>query len=232
MIKKILSKDRYHAHHDWLSTYHLFSFADYYDPQNMNFGALRVFNDDTIDGESGFGAHSHRDMEIVTIMLEGELTHQDNMGNTKSMKKGEVQYMSAGTGVTHAEMNNAKEQIHLYQIWLMPKMRNLEPTYDQKDFSQMEEKNILVPVASDKDLSGAILMEADATIYKAELEKGKEINYTQESGRGVFIYVTEGTLEINGETFEKEDQARIENEKSLSLLTKEGSKFVLIDVIL
>ncbi len=231
MIKKILSKDRYHAQHDWLSTYHLFSFADYYDPSNMNFGALRVFNDDTIDGESGFGAHSHRDMEIVTIMLDGELTHQDNMGNTKTMKKGEVQYMSAGTGVTHAEMNNAKEQIHLYQIWLMPKMRNLEPAYDQKDFSQME-KNILVPVASDKDLDRAILIEADAIIYKAELNKEKEIEHAVENGRGVFVYVTEGTLEINGETFEKGDQARIENEKSLSLSAKEGSKFVLIDVIL
>ncbi len=116
MIKKISAHNRFRAQHEWLSTYHLFSFADYYDPENMNFGALRVFNDDTIDGNSGFGPHGHRDMEIVTIVLNGELTHKDSMGNIGTIKAGEVQYMSAGTGVTHTEMNTKDESVHLYQI--------------------------------------------------------------------------------------------------------------------
>jgi redox-sensitive bicupin YhaK (pirin superfamily) len=231
MIRRVSAEERYNSKIDWLDTFHLFSFADYYDPENMNFGALRVFNDDTIAGESGFGAHSHRDMEIVTIMLEGELTHKDDMGNEATMKKGEVQYMSAGTGVTHSEVNLAKEKTHLYQIWIMPKQRNLKPNYDQKDFSDSP-KNELVPVASDKEMGHAIHMQADATIYRATLEKEKTLQYDIEDNRGVFIYLTEGELEINGTKLEKGDQARIENEKSLIISAHEDSQFVMIDVIL
>ncbi len=232
MIKKIKSSERYNAKHGWLSSYHLFSFADYYDPNNMNFGALRVFNDDTIDGESGFGAHSHRDMEIVTIMLEGELTHQDDIGNTKVMKQGEVQYMSAGTGVTHSEMNMSKEKTHLYQLWIMPRVRNLSPDYDQKTFDGVEGMNTLIPVASNVEKNGVIVIQADATIYKAQLESGKAIDYYPAQGRGVFIYITEGVLTINEIEFAKEDQARIEDEEKLTIIAKETSAFVMVDVIL
>lgn len=233
MITKISSENRYHAHHGWLSTYHLFSFADYYDPRNMNFGVLRVFNDDTIDGESGFGAHSHRDMEIVTIMLEGELTHQDNMGNTAILKKGEVQYMSAGTGVTHSEVNASKEKTHLYQIWIMPKAKNLAPTYGQKDFSTREKKNVLVPVASDKVLDEAIVMQADATIYKAELAEGVTVKYALEKGRGLFVYVIQGSIDVNGSAFQMQDQARIKDERNISITApKKDARFIAIDVLL
>lgn len=231
MIQKIPAAKRYKADHGWLSSFHLFSFAEYYDPENTNFGVLRVFNDDRIDAESGFGAHGHRNMEIITLMLEGELTHQDNMGNSATMKSGEVQYMSAGTGVIHSEMNNSKERTHLYQIWIVSKEREMEPMYDQKDFSQME-SNVLVPVASGKDKEGAIPIRADATIYKAELRKDQTVDFAPESGRGVFLYVTKGALEVNGDPFKEGDQARITNENRLSITAASDSQFVLIDVIL
>lgn len=234
MITKIEAKNRYFATHGWLSSYHLFSFAEYYDPSNMNFGVLRVFNDDTIDEENGFEAHPHRDMEIVTIVLEGELSHQDNMGNSATIRKGEVQYMSAGTGVVHAEMNQSQESTHLYQLWLLPKKNGLTPTYGQKDFSEME-KNVLVPVASgreEENRDGAIEIQSDATIYKATLEKEKTITYTPEKGRGVFIYITKGTLEINDTVFTMGDQARIEGEESLTIFAQEETELVLLDVVM
>lgn len=229
MITKIEAKERYLANHGWLSSYHLFSFAEYYDPNNMNFGVLRVFNDDRIDGESGFGMHGHRDMEIVTIMLEGELTHEDTMGNKKSMKKGEVQYMSAGTGVMHSEMNLAQENVHLYQIWLLPKKNGLTPAYDQKNFSGSS-KNELIPVVSDVPTGDAITIQANATIYKGDFEKGTSYSYKIQEGRGIFIYITEGVLEINDIMLTTGDQARIENETSIILKSTQATKFVLIDV--
>jgi quercetin 2,3-dioxygenase len=140
VITVIQKEDRYEAKHGWLKSYHLFSFADYYDPRNINFGKLRVFNDDYISSENGFGAHSHRDMEIVTIMLSGELTHTDTMGNKKKIREGEVQYMSAGSGVVHSEINESKKETHLYQLWFEPKVRGLTPSYDQKNFSLSRKK--------------------------------------------------------------------------------------------
>ncbi len=231
MTQKIPAHDRYLASHSWLSTYHLFSFADYFDPDNMNFGALRVFNDDTIDGRSGFGQHGHRDMEIVTIVLSGELTHTDSMGNSGVIKAGEVQYMSAGIGVMHSEVNNGDEQVHLYQIWIMPKSKNLQPSYGQKDFTGIKEKNILVPVVSDKQIGQAIQIQADATIYLSELEASKKIAYELQSGRGLFVYVTEGAIIINAAEFAAGDQARIVDEKEIQMIGKMDAKFVAIDVV-
>lgn len=232
MIQKIQQEDRYLAEHGWLTSFHLFSFADYYDPHNMNWGVLRVFNDDSIDGESGFGAHSHRDMEIVTIMLEGELTHEDTMGNRKTMKAGEVQYMSAGSGVTHREINSGKERTHLYQIWIMPKVKGLKPSYDQKDFRETMKSNTLVPVASDRTVGGALLIQADATIYMAELKAGTKSTYAIEGRRGVFIYITRGSMTIQGIVYSLGDQARIKNENRLTLSAVDTTVFVMIDVLL
>jgi redox-sensitive bicupin YhaK (pirin superfamily) len=229
MIRKVLANARYKAEHDWLTTYHLFSFAMYFDRGNMNFGALRVFNDDYIDGENGFGAHQHDNMEIVTIVHEGQLTHQDSMGNTGIIRKGEVQYMSAGTGVTHAEVNQEKELIHLYQIWIMPDEQNLQPQYAQKNFSNIT-SNILVPVASGQKLPGAIPIRTNSTIYLCKLDAGHTINHQLEHDRGLFIYIKEGSLEINGTKFEKEDQARIMNEDIILIKTKSNTELVAIDV--
>jgi redox-sensitive bicupin YhaK (pirin superfamily) len=232
MIQKISSENRHLATHSWLSTYHLFSFADYFDPNNMNFGVLRVFNDDTIDAHNGFGQHGHRDMEIVTLVLTGELTHTDSMGNSGTIKAGEVQYMSAGSGVMHSEVNNSDEAVHLYQIWIQPKHKNLTPNYGQKDFAQLITKNTLVPVISDKEVGGAIHIEADVTIYLCELEGGKDVDYRLEVSRGLFIYIQTGSIIINGEEFVAGDQARIADESAIQIVSIDGGRFVAIDVVM
>lgn len=234
MTRRIPAIDRHKAEQDWLKSYHLFSFAMYQDRGNMNFGGLRVFNDDYIDGENGFGAHQHDNMEIVTIVHNGTLTHQDSMGNTGTIKAGEVQYMSAGTGVTHAEVNQEKEPIHLYQIWMFPDEQNLAPQYEQKDFSSMQ-KNVLVPVASGQkdsvqDLSGAIPIRTNTTIYKATMDPEKSVRYSLGKERGLFVYIKSGSAIINGITFEAEDQARIMDETDVLIKATESTGLVALDV--
>lgn len=229
MLRKIEAARRFAAHHDWLKTYHLFSFAMYHDRGNMNFGTLRVFNDDYIDGNSGFGAHTHDNMEIVTIVHSGTLTHQDSMGNSGSITKGEVQYMSAGTGVTHAELNQAEEPVHLYQIWIFPDKQNLPPHYAQQDFKNAP-VNKLVPVASGQDKSGAIKIRTNATIYTAKMERGQTIRHELTGNRGLFVYVKEGSLSINGTEFAKEDQARITDASTVLFKARTYSELVVIDV--
>lgn len=230
MITKLLANDRKFYDHDWLKTYHLFSFADYYDPNNIHFGALRVFNDDTIDGHQGFGAHSHSNMEIVTLVFEGQLTHQDSIGNTGKIAAGDVQYMSAGTGVTHAEMNNDPETVHLYQIWILPRQENLKPKYDQKNFGDVS--NSLVAVASGFGHDSAIAIEAPAVIFKAHFDEGKKIEHELKPNQGLFVYVTSGEITINNETFGAGDQARITDESQISIKAKSETKFVVIETSL
>lgn len=246
MVTKIPADRRHFADHGWLRTYYLFSFADYYDPANVNFGTLRVFNDDVIAARSGFSEHDHANMEIVTIVLDGELTHGDNMGTGGTIRAGEVQYMSAGSGVTHSEMNRSDAPVHLYQIWLLPDVEDAEPRYAQKDFSSIPKANILLPVASgsfpppagggversetEGSLNGTLEMRTDATIFLSELEMGRTIEHGLLTGRGAFIYVTEGRLDINGTDFMANDQARITHETSLRIKAREDSKFILIDV--
>ncbi len=229
MITNISASKRHLAKYEWLKTYHLFSFADYFDPLNLQFGVLRVFNDDTIGAFSGFDEHGHDNMEIVTIVLQGQLTHRDSLGNTTTIKAGEVQRMSAGTGVVHAEKNLADEPVHLYQLWFLPEAKDLVPSYAQRDFSYRE-KNRLVPIVSNKTIDDTLQMSADATIYLAELEEGKELRYSIVSQRGVFMYIQTGELEINGHVFETGDQARIESESELLVRAKQEAKFICIEV--
>ena len=237
MIKKIPASERYIANHDWLKTYHLFSFADYYDPANMNFGELRVFNDDTIAGQSGFGAHSHANMEIVTIVFEGVLTHQDSMGNNGTIKPGEVQYMSAGTGVTHAELNQGDETVKLYQIWMMPRTQGLTPQYNQKSFGNTT-KNTFTPLTSGfadvLKTSDAIEIQSDTTIYSIELEPNTNVEHVLPKNHGLFIYVASGSIQIGETEFSVGDQARITGEESIKILsTKNGenTKFIAIETL-
>ncbi len=230
MIKKIPAENRYHASHGWLSTYHLFSFADYYDEGNMNFGTLRVFNDDTIDAQSGFGAHSHENMEIVTIVLEGELTHKDSMGNVGTIAAGEIQYMSAGTGVTHAEMNTTDSPVHLYQIWLVPKEKGLAPAYAQKDFNDISNRNVLLPVVAATAMGEALQVRTNAVIYTSSLESGEMVNHTVENKRGAFIYVERGSLDVNQIEVSEGDQLRIDGEENLAIFATEDARLVLINV--
>ena len=227
MIIRIEAKDRYRADHGWLSSYHLFSFADYYDQENMNFGVLRVFNDDTVDGNNGFGKHGHRDMEIVTIVLEGELTHEDTLGNRKTIRAGDVQYMSAGMGVMHSEMNLRDEPVHLYQIWLQPAKTGLVPQYAQKNFSNRE-KNVLIPVASGIAKGDAIIIRSYATVHMCFLEKEKSFTATLSEGRTLFIYITKGALNINGIIFKKGDQARIFDEENVYIQAQEDADCIII----
>jgi quercetin 2,3-dioxygenase len=229
MIQKIPADQRYYLDHGWLKTYHLFSFADYYDPDNVHFGDLRVFNDDTIGGNQGFGAHSHSNMEIVTLVFQGQLTHRDSLGNAGIIKAGEVQYMSAGTGVTHAELNDDDKTVHLYQIWILPRTDGLAPKYEQKDFTAVSPINQIVPVASGYNQAGAISIEANASIYTAMLESGTEIDHTIQTDQGLFIYVKDGDISINGEVFKAGDQARITDEKIVTLKANRISELVLIE---
>lgn len=229
MLRKITAAQRFKAEHGWLRSYHLFSFASYFDRGNMNFGTLRVFNDDYIGGNSGFGAHSHDNMEIITIVHSGTLTHQDSMSNIGNIKAGEVQYMSAGTGVTHAELNQSDEPVHLYQIWVFPDEQNLPPQYAQRDFSNAP-INELVPVASGEGKPGAITIRANATIYTANMEPGQTIRHKLASLRGLFVYVKEGSVRINGIQLEKEDQARIIDEADVLFQSDAETELIAIEV--
>lgn len=231
MIQKIEAKDRHLSHIDWLKSYFLFSFADYFDPQNIDFGTLRVFNDDTIAGESGFGKHQHDNMEIVTIVLEGEITHGDSMGNdSKSIKAGEVQRMSAGTGVIHSEMNKGKAPVHLYQIWIMPEKNNIEPSYEQKDFSSLLVPNELVALISGQEKPAALTMNTNATIYRGKFTKDFVFEYKPEKNRGVFMYLSSGKIQVNSVEINFGDQLRITQEENLKFEIQADADLIVIDV--
>jgi len=184
MIKVIKSEERHHADMGWLSTYWHFSFAEYYDPANMNWGALRVFNDDVIQPGQGFGAHPHRDMEIVTYVLEGELEHQDSQGNKGAIHPGEIQVMSAGTGIVHSEYNHSKDRpVHLLQLWIVPRTKGLKPRWEQRRFTAADRRGTLLPVVSAGNIPGTLTMDQDATIYVSALPSGQAALHKSHAGR-------------------------------------------------
>jgi redox-sensitive bicupin YhaK (pirin superfamily) len=230
MIKTIRANERHFSDFGWLKTYWLFSFDHYHDPANMQFGSLRVFNDDVVAANNGFPTHPHREMEIITTVLAGEVTHQDSMGNRTSIKAGEVQRMSAGTGITHSEYNLGDTPVHLYQIWILPGERKLEPSYDQRSFAAEERKNRLLPVASGRALPGAVTLNTDATIYMADFDAGQSVYLPVTDSRGVFVYVSSGDLGINEGRLATKDQARITSVESLKLEAYDDTSFILIDV--
>lgn len=173
MIDIIKADQRHFSDFGWLQTYWLFSFSDYYDPHNIQFGALRVFNDDVVAPETGFPTHPHEEMEIVTLVLEGEMTHQDSMGNKTVIKAGDVQRMSAGTGLTHSEFNLTDKPVHFHQIWIYPDTKGLAPSYDQESFDAEAWANRLLAVASGQGIDGAVTFHTDATIYRCSMDKGR-----------------------------------------------------------
>lgn len=203
------SGQRYHADHGWLKTYHSFSFADYYDPQNLNWGALRVFNDDRIAAGTGFPLHPHRDMEILTYVLSGELEHQDSMGHRGVVKPGGVQFMSAGTGVRHSEVNARNDaELHLVQMWVLPGKSGTPPAYGQMDFTLEERRNRWLAVASGHHaLTAPIALTQDAALLVARLEN-HELRHTFEPSRFGFLFVGQGEVEANGERLESGDAVR------------------------
>lgn len=230
MIQIIPAASRHFSDFGWLKTHWLFSFSNYYDPSNIQFGALRVFNDDVVEPKTGFPTHPHEEMEIVTMVLSGEITHKDSMGNKNVIRAGDVQRMSAGTGLTHSEFNLAKGSVHFYQIWIYPDLAGLKPSYDQKSFSPDSLKNRLLPVASGQGLHGAVTFHTYATIYRSDLEARKKIDYKVIESRRIFIYLTSGSLGVNDKRLEANDQARIDLETDIELIAYGDCSFVLIDV--
>ncbi len=225
--------ERGHADHGWLKTWHSFSFADYYDPAHMHFKTLRVLNEDYVAAGRGFGMHPHNDMEILTMVLSGELTHKDSMGNTSAIRPGEFQRMTAGTGVLHSEFNHSKnEPVHLMQIWIFPEKKNLEPGYEQKAFPQEERKNQLRLVAARDGRDGALTIHQDANVYASSLDPGAEVAYSLAEGRGVWLQVATGELEVNGAKLGAGDAASITSEAVLALkgAGTEAAQVLLFDL--
>ena len=229
-IDIIRAQDRHFNDFGWLKTYWLFSFANYYDPHNIQFGALRVFNDDVVAPGTGFPTHPHEEMEIITIVLDGEMTHRDSMGNQAVIKAGDVQRMSAGTGLTHSEFNLAKQPVHFYQIWILPDLPRLEPTYAQRNFTPDQWQNRLLPIASGQGLENVVSFHTDATIYRGQLDGGNRLNFDNTAGRRVFLYLIRGELTVDGLTLYQADQARVDTEKPLCLAAGADAEFILIDV--
>ena len=218
MINIIKSKDRHFSDMGWLKTYWLFSFSNYHDPRNISHGMLRVFNDDVVEAHAGFDTHPHEEMEIVSIILDGEMTHKDTMGNETVIRKNDVQRMTAGTGLYHSEKNLNDKPVHFYQIWVMPDKNGLDPSYDQKTYNPELWKNKLAIVASNKPDESIVKLNTDTSLYRAQLDKGKAVDYHLDDNRMPYIYVISGQIEINGEKLEKNDQARISNEINFQLL--------------
>jgi len=204
------SGERAHFDFGWLQTYHSFSFADYFDPNNLSWGALRVFNDDVVAPGKGFGTHPHRDMEILTYVLEGELEHKDSMGNTGVIRPGGVQYLSAGTGIRHSEYNHSADKpVHLVQMWVLPRAAGLKPQYGQVDYTREERRNRWLPIASgEAGIESKIAIWQNATAYVARLENS-ELRFAVRPGRYAFLFVAEGNVTVNTETLGAGDAVRI-----------------------
>jgi quercetin 2,3-dioxygenase len=231
MIHVRKAQDRGEANHGWLKSKHTFSFADYYDPQHMGFGPLRVINEDRIEGGTGFGTHPHRDMEIISYVIDGELAHKDSMGNTTVIKPGEVQRMSAGTGVVHSEMNNLKDKVtHFLQIWIIPEQDRIKPSYDQKNFESYLKCNDLILVASKRGRNGSITLNQDVDIYAAQASDVGEKTHKTFLHRHLWVQVIKGGVSVEGILLNAGDGAGIEAVESLNLQWYKGSEYILFDM--
>ena len=230
MITIRKAEERGHFDHGWLDTYHTFSFADYYDPDFMGFRALRVINDDRVEPGRGFGTHPHRDMEIVTYVIEGALEHRDSMGTGSIIHPGEVQRMSAGTGVMHSETNaSIEEALHLLQIWILPERRGITPGYEQKEFSEEERRGKLRLVASRDGSDGAVTIHQDVKLY-ASLLNGGPVKHEFAPGRYGWLQVAKGAIELNGKLLQQGDGAAISEEPRLEIKGKEDAEILLFDL--
>ncbi len=236
MIAIRLADERGHAHHGWLNSHHTFSFANYYDPAHMGWSVLRVINDDTVDPGQGFGRHSHRDMEIISYVLDGELAHRDSMGSGSVIRPGDVQIMSAGTGVQHSEFNASDSaKVNFLQIWITPKFTGTQPNYQEKHFEAAQKRGKLRVVVSPDGRDGSLTIVQDACLYVALLDGAEEIRYQippgkDQSARKAYVHVVRGTLELNGQTLSAGDGARIQDEKELHFSQGRQAEFLLFDL--
>lgn len=231
MISVRKSLERGHADHGWLLSYHSFSFADYYDPQQMGWGKLRVINEDRVQPGRGFGMHSHRDMEIISYVLEGQLQHKDSMGNGTIIRPGDVQRMSAGTGVQHSEFNpSPDEPVHFLQIWIEPERLGIQPGYEQKAFAQEDKRGRLRLVASRNGRDGSLTVHQDADLYASLLSTGERVVHRLAAGRIAYLHLVEGAVGVNGIGLMTGDAARIESEQELVIAASESSELLLFDM--
>lgn len=223
---------RGHADHGWLNAYHSFSFASWYNPERVQFGTLRVLNDDTVAPGMGFGTHPHDNMEIITIPLEGDLAHKDSMGNAATIKTGDVQVMSAGTGIQHSEFNpNADQRTKLFQIWLFPKTRNVEPRYQQITLNQEEQKNNFAQILSPNPDDAGVWIHQDAWFHLADFDKDFSKTYEiKKEGNGMYVFVISGTITVDGQELETRDGLGITDFKTLDIKATTDAKFLLMEI--
>ncbi|MGB7712994.1 MAG: pirin family protein [Microcoleus sp.] len=231
MIAIRKSAARGHANHGWLDSYHTFSFANYYNPNYMSFRSLRVINEDIINPGKGFGTHGHTDMEIITYVLEGALEHKDSLGTGAIIKPGEVQRMSAGTGIQHSEFNPSQtDPVHLLQIWLLPDTNGLPPSYEQRDFPLAERRGKLRLVAARDARDGALKVHQDVDLYAAVLDKNARVSHALQSNRHAWVQVARGSVLLNGLPLEKGDGAAVSDESEVVVEATENAEFLLFDL--
>ncbi len=231
MIRIRLAGDRGRYDHGWLDTRHSFSFADYVDPEAMGFRSLRVLNEDFIQPGQGFGTHPHRDMEIITYVLEGVLEHRDSMGNGSMIRVGEVQRMSAGTGITHSESNPSKtERVHLLQIWLLPERKGITPGYDQREYPDEEKRGRLRLVASPDGADGSVRIHQDARLFASILGPREEVAQSLQAGRHAWVQVARGSITVNHRLLRQGDGAAVSEEPSVALSGVEAAEILLFDL--
>lgn len=233
MIKIRRRNERGHTNLGWLHSYHTFSFGDYLDPDHMGFHKLRVINEDKVKGGSGFGSHPHRDMEIITYVLEGSLEHKDSIGNGSVIRKGDVQRMSAGTGIVHSEYNHSEsENVHFLQIWILPREKGIKPSYEQRsvDASRVKGKLGLIATGKIGKKNDALRLNQDVDIYLSSLEKGQRVEHAIEADHHLWVQATRGSLILNGKYLEHGDGASISNEQGIEISTNDSAEFLLFDL--
>ena len=231
MITLRTSSERGYADHGWLKSFHSFSFAGYHDPAHMGFGNLRVINEDRVAAGRGFGTHSHRDMEIISYVLSGELAHKDSMGNVKGIPPGDVQRMSAGTGVQHSEFNHAEGQTtHFLQIWIEPNVTGIPPSYEQKNFAELDKRGALRLVASPDGAQGSVLIHADAKMYAGLVDGDEAVTLALDPGRKTYVHLIRGQLEVNGQVLHQGDAAKLESENQLQLAHGRSAEVLVFDL--
>ncbi|HYP69423.1 MAG TPA: pirin family protein [Variovorax sp.] len=231
MLQIRRSQERGYADHGWLRSYHSFSFAGYFDPAHMGFGNLRVINEDRVAAGAGFGTHGHRDMEIISYVLSGELAHKDSMGNVESIPPGDVQRMSAGRGVMHSEFNHKSDQTtHFLQIWIEPNVKGIEPGYEQKSFDTAEKRGKLRLVASPDGAEGSVLVHADARLYAGLFDGAEEATLSLDKERKTYVHLVRGELEVNGQKLSGGDAAKIEGESQLRLAAGKEAEVLVFDL--
>jgi redox-sensitive bicupin YhaK (pirin superfamily) len=231
MIELRKAQDRGHANHGWLDTWHTFSFAQYHDPEHMGFGDLRVINDDRVQPGQGFGTHGHRDMEIITYVLDGALEHKDSMGNGSVIRPGDVQRMSAGRGVRHSEFNASQaEPVHLLQIWIEPNVAGIEPGYEEKHFTADDKRGQLRLIASPDSAAGSVTIHQNARVYAALLDGADAVTHTLAAGRRAYVHVARGSVTVNGHALAGGDGARISGESSIGFSKGSKAEVLLFDL--